>query len=350
MRMQGRPQASIGGETMKTVTAVSLVLGLWLVGPSGVHAQTCEFGSHGMCAKSGAVCSPIDNSDKSSAKNGACKTVVGRRPTGTTCQCLGKLDVHRGNGTATIDHIWDVAESQNGRDPNGFFRMPNWKWVSGGPNPPLVFVDVCDYCPCNVGAWAVSAPDDQEPLWLAAPMCTHGSSTVTPPLHENGNHDCADGPAQRFGSDASGIGYHMNWEPVEYEGPLSWEDHSTWTFLDSSGDNEYSFNILRPELFLVTAGRESSGLHLEFNSTEVVDHFNDSGTWWDHPFHHAIDHRPVACGARQGDCQDGPGSSRATARGEETPGDGAVPQGSRRQVGAAAEVLPRGAATVGTVS
>jgi hypothetical protein len=109
---------------------------------------------------------------------------------------------------------------------------------------------------------------------------------VTPPLHENSNHACAGDEAVWFGG--SGIGYHMNWEPVEYEGHLNWEGHSTWTVFsgDNAGDNEYNFNILRPELFLVTKNREGTGIHLEFNSTETIDHFDKTGTWWDHPFHH----------------------------------------------------------------
>jgi hypothetical protein len=79
----------------------------------------------------------------------------------------------------------------------------------------------------------------------------------------------------------------MNWEPVEYEGPLQWEDHSTFLVGQSSGDNEYQFNILRPELFLVTKGREGKGVHLEFDSTETVDEWDGTGTWWEH-FHHDV--------------------------------------------------------------
>jgi hypothetical protein len=82
----------------------------------------------------------------------------------------------------------------------------------------------------------------------------------------------------------------MNWGPVEYEGPLQWDDHSTWLVgKDNSGDNEYTFNILRPDgLFLVARNREKRGIHLEFDSTETVDEWDGTGTWWE-TFHKFVD-------------------------------------------------------------
>lgn len=263
------------------LVATLAIAAAWLFGQFGLHAQTCKLKSNGMCANPGAVCSPIDNSDKSSASKGNCTTKIGAHPIGNTCECKGKLDAP----PPPPDHVWDLVPSKFGLDPNGFLRMPNWKWASPGP-PNGAGFDVCDFCPCTVGTWGLNAPDHQEPLWLGAESCTHGSHTVSPPLHENSNNLCSGGPAQKVGKDASGVGYHMNWEPVEYEGPLQWEDHSTWLVGQSSGDNEYQLNILRPELFLVTKGREGKGVHLEFDSTETVDQWDGTGTWWDHPFHH----------------------------------------------------------------
>lgn len=164
--------------------------------------------------------------------------------------------------------------------------MPNWKWASSVP-PESARLDVCDDCPCTVGTWGFNAPDNQESLWLGTQSCTHGSRRVTPSLHENSNNLCSGDIAQKVGDHASGVGYHMNWEPVEYEGPLQWEDHSTWLVGQSSGDNEYQLNILRPELFLVARGREGKGVHLEFDSTETVDEWDGTGTWWEH-FHHDV--------------------------------------------------------------
>src|SRR5258708_8779781 len=163
--------------------ATPAIAAAWLLGTSGLQAQSCKVNfTNGMCGKAEAVCSPIDNSGVSSAKKGVCKAIFGHP---NTCNCLGKLDVSSG-GHGTVDHVGDLVESKVRRDPNGFFRMPNWKWASPAANP-LNLADVCDYCPCKRGAWGFDAPDNQESLWLASPTCTHGSSTVTPPLHENSN-------------------------------------------------------------------------------------------------------------------------------------------------------------------
>jgi hypothetical protein len=169
---------------------------------------------------------------------------------------------------------WDLVPSKDGLDPNGFLRNPNWAWPRG---PGGELRDVCDNCSCRLGTWGFDAPDQVQD-WLGSATCTHG------PIHENSNNLCSGGPAQTFGHNASGVGYHMNWEPVEYEGPLQWEDHSEWLFPGTSGDNEYTFNILRPDLALVAKRREGKGVHLEFNSTETVDEWDNSGTWWEH-FH-----------------------------------------------------------------
>jgi hypothetical protein len=87
------------------------------------------------------------------------------------------------------------------------------------------------------------------------------------------------------------MGYHMNWGPVVYEGPLQYEDRSTWAVAsehENSGDNEYTFNILRPELFLVAKNRENKGVHLEFDAGETVDEWDGTGTWWE-SFHKFVD-------------------------------------------------------------
>ena len=178
------------------------------------------------------------------------------------------------------DHLWDLVQSNFGLDPNGFFRMPNWKWAS--PRPPTLLHDVCDECPCREGTFGLDAPE-QTQEWLTSSSCTHG------PIHENSNNLCSGDIAKLQGG--SGIGYHMIWAPVEYEGFLQWSDHSNWLT-----DNEYSFNIRRPDpadLALVTRGREDSGVHIEFSADETVDEWDDSCTqdgtctWWKH-FHHDI--------------------------------------------------------------
>lgn len=177
------------------------------------------------------------------------------------------------------DRLWDLVQANFGLDPNGFLRMPNWKWAS--PQLPAILHDVCDECPCREGTFGFDAPDQKQD-WLTSSSCTHG------PIHENSNNFCSGDIAKLWGG--SGSGYHMNWAPVEYEGFLQWSDKSDWTT-----DNEYSFNIRRPnpdDLALVTRHREDTGVHVEFNSAETVDEWDDACldgncTWWKY-FHHDI--------------------------------------------------------------
>jgi hypothetical protein len=171
-----------------------------------------------------------------------------------------------GGGTNIPPRPWDVIASKDRLDGNGFFRNPIWSWAAaGGP-----LKDVCDSCPCTTGITA----DREVPLstWLQTPACTRQAT------HAQFAPICA---IKAFSID-SGLPYHINWFPVEYEGPLAWEDHSDWTT-----DNEYSFNILRPDLALVARDREDKGVHLEFTSPETVDEWDNTGTWWEN-FHHNI--------------------------------------------------------------
>lgn len=170
---------------------------------------------------------------------------------------------------------WDVIGSTGGLDDNGFFRNPVWNWAKQGDGNLL---DVCGLCPCKVGTWGFSAPDQVADF--------RGSATCTSDdIHENSNNFCSGGPGQAKGG--SGMGYHMNWFPVEYEGFLAWNGSSSWFFDDS----DYSFDIFRPDLALVTVGRGgttagmNTGVHLEFNSTETVNDWDGTGTWWE-DFHH----------------------------------------------------------------
>lgn len=152
-----------------------------------------------------------------------------------------------------LSFAWDVIESQDGLI-DGLMRNPVWRWQTLGDNQLL---DACDSCPCNSGA-------DQAPTdWKASPTCTQQW------LHTNTNFNCR----------VVSPGYHINWLPVEYEGWIKWDGHSS-SFLN---DDDYNFRILRSDQALVTKGRVE--LQLEFNAQETVDSWDNTGTWWD-DFHH----------------------------------------------------------------
>jgi hypothetical protein len=72
----------------------------------------------------------------------------------------------------------------------------------------------------------------------------------------------------------------MNWQPVELDGSLRYEDHST-VF-----DNDYQFDMVSLNKGLLTQSRPE--IHLEFDSTETVNEFGQTGTWWEE-FHKFVD-------------------------------------------------------------
>lgn len=76
-----------------------------------------------------------------------------------------------------------------------------------------------------------------------------------------------------------------NFIPVCYEGVVSWESHSSsiWPF----GDDDYSLNVTRSDDALHTDKR--SEIHIEFDSEETVDNWDDTQTWWDHFHHDGVD-------------------------------------------------------------
>jgi hypothetical protein len=147
-------------------------------------------------------------------------------------------------------------------DDNGFLRNPVWRV----PKP-----EACNYCPCRNDANAA--------VWNETVVCT------TQTLSQSSGPVCGVKDIDTiFDGGDSGIGYHMNWFPVEYEGYLDWGGNSPWY----KGDYDYTFGIVRDrgsvdDHALETWGR--SGVHIEFDSRETVNHWDGTHTWWD-AFHH----------------------------------------------------------------
>ncbi len=76
---------------------------------------------------------------------------------------------------------------------------------------------------------------------------------------------------------------HVNWEPATYEGTLQWEEHAP-----PGTDDEYSLQLYPFNLDGATAGNNGGdSLHIEFDSDETIDHFDDD-FWW-HEFHASVD-------------------------------------------------------------
>jgi hypothetical protein len=147
-----------------------------------------------------------------------------------------------------MDAVW----SQDLVDDNAFARNPVWyqaKQTGQAPN-------ACTFCPC----------DSEDPqAWKGAANCSDQT------VDTNSSFEC-------FG--------HWNWYPVEYEGTVFWGGHSN-SFYD---DDDYYFDIDRNDHALQTDGGNGPRLlHLEFDSEQTVDYWDDTHTWWDDFHHNAVD-------------------------------------------------------------
>jgi hypothetical protein len=170
-------------------------------------------------------------------------------PTPTPAGLLGAMDVlphtvkaHTGIQT---DRQWD---------DNNFLRNPVWRWAKdqNGAIP-----DLCSFCPCD---------SEESYQWKVSPTCT-GQSV--------------------FSDSSSLCGYHMNWFPIEYEGFIDWGGKSPFY-----EDNDYTFSIHRDRGSINDRALETTartGVHFEFDSSETVNHFDGTNTWWDDFHHNAVD-------------------------------------------------------------
>ncbi len=85
-------------------------------------------------------------------------------------------------------------------------------------------------------------------------------------------------------NDAHLCGPHVNFMPVTYQGTVRWDSHQTfWPF----GDDDYTLNVFRDDQALYTA--QDHQVHIEFDSDETVDNWDDTNTWWDNFHHNAVD-------------------------------------------------------------
>ena len=124
----------------------------------------------------------------------------------------------------------DVVYSGDLVDLNGLARNPFWQRQKQTGHPP----DPNEFCPA-------SSEDPNE--WRSKADCTNAI------LHFNSSDFCSG---------------HMNWFPVEYEGTITWGDHSTGLF----DDDDYFLYVDRPDHALKTAasGDTRVGTEIEFDS------------------------------------------------------------------------------------
>jgi hypothetical protein len=150
-------------------------------------------------------------------------------------------------------HFKDFDVAANTFDPNPYPLNPRWgKQVEQNvlPNP-------SQSCPLESDS---DNPDD----WTSSPQYPN---CMSDPPSFNGGIWC---------------GPHVNLMPVTYEGTAIWDDHSS-----SLLDDDYTFNVLRDDQALYSTAE--SEVHVEFNSDETVDNWDDTHTWWDNFHHNAVD-------------------------------------------------------------
>jgi hypothetical protein len=141
-------------------------------------------------------------------------------------------------------------------DPNAFPLNPQWAWQRdhSGAVP-----DADTQCFTLPGNFSNS-------------QCTTQSPSIDEPEGWNGFW-CARG-AQHS------IHGHVNWMPATWQGPITWDSHSS-----PGADDDYNVNLVPPAGAGLTASSEGR-VHSEFDSDETIDHFRTP--WWN-SFHAAVD-------------------------------------------------------------
>jgi hypothetical protein len=140
--------------------------------------------------------------------------------------------------------------SQGKLDYNLFQLNPQWQHMITNGAPP----DPTKLCPCN---------SDNPADWTNSASCT------SQPVYMNTGKTCPN------------LGGHVNWFPVTYEGSLFWSDKS-----NAGSDDDYNFDMRRNDGALYTGTNEH--IRLEFDSDETVDHWDNTGTFFER-FHHEVD-------------------------------------------------------------
>ena len=150
-------------------------------------------------------------------------------------------------------HFKDFDVGATTFDPNAFPLNPRWgKQIEQNvlPNPG-------QSCPLESDS---DNPDD----WTKSPQYPN---CMSDPPWFNGGFWC---------------GPHVNLMTVAYEGTVRWDAHSSALL-----DDDYTMNLTRDDAALYSTAE--SEIHVEFDSDETVDNWDDTHTWWDNFHHNVVD-------------------------------------------------------------
>jgi hypothetical protein len=153
----------------------------------------------------------------------------------------------------------------HGFDDNVFPLNPDWGYqvTNGAPPDPL---QLC-------GGLL------HGPFYLGSPGCSNEATNLDRP----GSHTLAAYICPNYGrKPRASIHGHINWEPATYTGALTWDTHST-----PGTDDDYSLDLATLDGAGTTVNNAAGSIHLEFDSDETIDAFNDDNSWWK-GFHEAV--------------------------------------------------------------
>lgn len=85
-------------------------------------------------------------------------------------------------------------------------------------------------------------------------------------------------------------GPHVNFMAVTYEGKVRWDGNNRWPIAE---DSDYMLNVTRDEDSALYTEPDQQ-VHIEFDSDETVDNWDDTNTWWDDFHHHYADNGDAA--------------------------------------------------------
>ncbi len=193
------------------------------------------------------------------------------------------ITIYRGvkPDTPTSRFDWDVLSTSK-PDPNGLPYNPLWNWQlqpqNQGQKPNT---SMCHNF-SRRGSDAVGIPDAYMSPYFADCTDQADLSTVDLPVDPNSIICKVSWPPRLPYTDDTFAG-HVNWFPITIEGHGGWGDHGP--------DDDYTFTYDSDGQSNPLSVNDRSGMHVEFDSDETIDHF--SSTEWQ-AFHTAVDNSQSA--------------------------------------------------------
>jgi hypothetical protein len=191
------------------------------------------------------------------------------------------VTIYRGVSPDNPQSTYDFDVLSDTSDPNGLPYNPAWAWQLRPENAGKIPSTSMCHEFSRRGS-TLDVPDMFMSPYFAD--CTDQADLSTVDLPPPGDL-CWWGTIPYVGSTFAG---HVNWFPVTVEGTAHPVSHSGWPY--PFGDDDYTFTFTSEEIGNPLSVNGRSGLHVEFDSDETIDHFQDSSpaNEWN-ALHNAVD-------------------------------------------------------------